>query len=262
VNHDSSTPRPPRFASWLLRRVLPRDGRGASIAGDLLEEFHADAAARSRAAAVRRYWRHALSIGARYAFTRRRGATPLSPIASSRRSPVPSGLREDLRDAFRSLIKHPGFAMVAILTLAVGAGANTAIFSVLHAVVLRDLPYRDADRLAPPDRRHNHRLRHTSPPRRPNRSHDRATRRLAKRNARTSRALVTIAIDQMSGGSFGKPQVWPVRQWVARLQRGSSDARGDQVLIPRQTPCPDPRRGHERLIAASGHFDQNALVLA
>jgi hypothetical protein len=57
VNHDPSTPGPPRFASWLLRRLLPRDVRGASIAGDLIEEFHADAAARSRAAAARRYWR-------------------------------------------------------------------------------------------------------------------------------------------------------------------------------------------------------------
>jgi putative ABC transport system permease protein len=61
---------------------------------------------------------------------------------------VLSGLRDDLRDAVRSLIKHPGFTMVAILTLAVGAGANTAIFSVLHAVVLRDLPYGEVDRLA------------------------------------------------------------------------------------------------------------------
>ena len=57
-------------------------------------------------------------------------------------------LREDLRYALRSLVKNPGFAAVAVLTLAVGVGANTAIFSVLHAVVLRDLPYHQADRLA------------------------------------------------------------------------------------------------------------------
>jgi predicted permease len=55
---------------------------------------------------------------------------------------------QDLRYALRSLLKHPAYAIVAVLTLAVGVGANTAIFSVLHAVVLRDLPYRDADRLA------------------------------------------------------------------------------------------------------------------
>src|SRR5688572_30813138 len=55
---------------------------------------------------------------------------------------------QDLQYGLRSLVKSPGFAAVAILTLALGVGANTAIFSVLRAVVLRDLPYHEADRLA------------------------------------------------------------------------------------------------------------------
>ena len=55
---------------------------------------------------------------------------------------------QDLRYGLRSLAKNPGFAAVAVLTLALGVGANAAIFSVLRAVVLRDLPYHEADRIA------------------------------------------------------------------------------------------------------------------
>ena len=73
-------------------------------------------------------------------------------------------LARDLRYALRAFARSPGFTAAAILSLAIGIGANTAIFSITSALLLRPLPYKDADRLVIMQSGKSSEIVHCSPP--------------------------------------------------------------------------------------------------
>jgi hypothetical protein len=80
-----------------------------------------------------------------HSFRPRTSGTELASLPDEAAKMV--AIMQNLKFALRLLRKSPGFALVAILIMALGIGANTAIFSVVHAVLLEPLPFRDADRL-------------------------------------------------------------------------------------------------------------------
>src|ERR671930_1966157 len=78
----------------------------------------------------------------------KRAATRIQSVpALEREADMLSDVGRDSRYAIRTWKRNPGFAIVAIATLALGIGAATAVFSIIEAILLRPLPYANADRL-------------------------------------------------------------------------------------------------------------------
>jgi predicted permease len=133
---DSRRHFPPRLAralaSWLLR-----GDAGEVIVGDLDQEFaEAVAGGTPLGTARRHYWRQALaSIAAT-----RTGAKETAVVTASRPFRPLQGLSLDLRAILRTLRASPGYVFVAVLSLAVGIGANTAVFSMVRQLLIEPLP--------------------------------------------------------------------------------------------------------------------------
>jgi hypothetical protein len=120
-----------------------RDG----LIGDL-DELHADRVAeRGRVAATAWYWSEVGHAGARYAFERFRAWTQRPQHQRRRKVGFMETTSRDLRFAVRTLLRAPGFTATAILTLALGIGGTTAIFTLVDTVLLRPPPWVEPGRL-------------------------------------------------------------------------------------------------------------------
>ena len=154
-------------------------------------------------------------------------------------------MRSELRYAIRQLLKSPGFSLVAILGLALGIGANVASFSVVDAVFLRPLPYRDADRLV--------RLSSTSEPQRLRRVGFSYTRYGAVRERQQVFSDLALSI----GNAFTLTGTGDPQQLIGlQVSAALLPTLGLQPVIGRNFSDSEDRRGAEHVVLISEAFWQ------
>ena len=139
-----SSTRPPRLAERLLAAALRDPAWRDAVVGDLHEEFVHRRAATDSLRASAWYWWQAIRLAAHFDRHRRLDA----PRTRQPRAGTGDTVMQDLRFAIRMLIKRPGLTFAVVTALALGLGANSAVFSVVDALVLRPFPFADVDRMA------------------------------------------------------------------------------------------------------------------
>jgi putative ABC transport system permease protein len=132
----------------LFARFVPADLR-EPIAGDLHEEYLKMRARHGGARAAGWLWWNAAQLALTFRCERSAHGRPLPPIGEELRGlgSMWDGLRQDIGFGVRMLRRQPGFTVVVLMALALGIGANTAIFSVVDTVLWRPLPFPASDRL-------------------------------------------------------------------------------------------------------------------
>ncbi len=235
-----SLPAPPARWQRLLEWVAT-DEASEFVLGDLDEEFHRRALDNGPAAARRWYRRQvlrSLPSLARHRFSRSRNDT------RAQGDSMLQAFLLDLRQSARALRQTPGFALVAVSTLALGVGANGAIFSILDAVILRPLPFPQAEQLVLV---HNHEL---------DAPHDRNQisipdyRDLAERTTQFSH----LAAWEPTGPSFTGQDVEPTRLVANSVTASMFDTLGLQLPLGRGFTAEEDTPGAPRVAVLSHGF--------
>jgi predicted permease len=148
---------PPHLAAILLRLALSRGEVKETILGDLLEEFRKRTTAHGAREAARWYWKQAAKTAGHAFKDRLAGRSWSRPDGMGNRRSAGATrrwkainldpIRLNLRHTVRQLSRRPGFTFVVVFTLALGIGANSAIFTIIDGVLLTPLPFDEPDRL-------------------------------------------------------------------------------------------------------------------
>jgi putative ABC transport system permease protein len=143
IDTDRQNVSPPRLARLILSIVLPASEREFFM-GDLHEEFQRQAAGAGLRKARQWYWKEAIRAPG---WWRRTSPDFAAVHAEAGKGEVMLSIVQDVRYAFRSLTKSSSLVVFALAALALGIGANTAVFSIVNGVLLKPLPYAEPQQL-------------------------------------------------------------------------------------------------------------------